>query len=233
MESPTVLVLVIVVLVVTVVGVMAVRGSAAERRRSRALAAWAQREGWSYDRERPELVDRFEGAPFLERRSNARARHVLYAQRRGRRVMAYEYAYTAPCPQHRNRTVVNVYTVVVVSLPHAVPELWVGEASSEEVSFPSSVDVRPWRSSQAEFDERFQVMAGDEGFARDVLDEATRTWSLSRAGVVPFRFTGRCLLGWQVGAVEVERVRVHADTLLDLLERLPAGAGKDARDRLG
>lgn len=233
MEPPTVLVLVIVVLVVTIVGAMAVTGSAAERRRSRALAAWARREGWSYDRERPELVDRFEGAPFLERRSNARARHVLCAQLRGRRVMAYEYAYTAPCPRQRDRTVVNVYTVVVVSLPDAVPELGVRQASSEVMSFPSSVEVHLWRSPQAEFDERFEVMAQDEGFAREVLDESTRTWLSSRPGVAPFRFTGRFLLGWEEGAVEGEGVRVRTDTLLDLLERLCAGAGKDARGRLG
>jgi hypothetical protein len=47
------LVLAVTVAVVAAVGALVFAGSAAERRRAKALAAWAEREGWRYDRERP------------------------------------------------------------------------------------------------------------------------------------------------------------------------------------
>ncbi|WP_150245703.1 hypothetical protein [Nocardiopsis quinghaiensis] len=233
MESPTVLVLIIVVLTVVGAGAMAVAGSAAERHRSRALAAWARRRGWRYDRERPELVDRFDGVPFLERRSNARARHVLCAERRGRRVMVYEYGYTAPHPQHRNRTVAHVYTVAVAALPESVPLLQVEAAGASPAPPPRPVDAHPWVSDQDEFDERFRVATGGDAFAGTVLGEGTRAWLLSRQGPVPFRFAGQYLLSWEQGRLDAERIQERADAVIDLLERIPSGVWEGTQGSLG
>ncbi len=232
METTTVLVLVIAALVVVGVIGAAVVGSAAERRRSRALSLWASREGWRYDRERPELVDRFEGVPFLERRSNARARHVLCAELRGRRVLAYEYGYAAPHPQQRHRTVAHVYTVVAVALPAGVPLLQVEEAGAGAPQ-PRTDGSRAWSAGEAAFDERFAVVTGDEAFAATVLGEPVREWLLSREGVCPFRLGGRYLVAWERGPLETGRVRERADAAIGLLERVPAGVWESAQDTLG
>lgn len=234
METTTVLVLVIAALVVVGVVAAAVAGSAAERRRSRGLALWASHEGWRYDRERPELVDRFEGAPFLERRSNARARHVLCAEVRGRRVLAYEYGYAAPHPQQRHRTVAHVYAVVAVALPAGVPLLQVEEAGTgADAPQPGTDGARVWNAGEAAFDDRFAVVTGDSGFAAAVLGEPVRGWLLSREGVCPFRFGGRYLLAWERGPLEAGRVRERADAAIDLLERVPSGVWESAQDTLG
>ncbi|MCK9872126.1 hypothetical protein AB0M72_16780 [Nocardiopsis dassonvillei] len=232
METTTVLVLVIAALMVVGVIGAAVAGSAAERRRSRALSLWASREGWRYDRERPELVDRFEGVPFLERRSNARARHVLCAELRGRRVLAYEYGYAAPHPQQRHRTVAHVYTVVAVALPAGVPLLQVEEAGAGAPQ-PRTDGSRAWTAGEAAFDERFAVVTGDEAFAATVLGEPVREWLLSREGVCPFRLGGRYLVAWERGPLETGRVRERADAAIGLLERVPAGVWESAQDTLG
>ncbi|MFD6948613.1 hypothetical protein A6A08_18165 [Nocardiopsis sp. TSRI0078] len=233
MESPTVLVLVIVALTVVGVGAMAVAGTAAERHRSRALAAWARCRGWRYDRERPELVDRFDGVPFLERRSNARTRHVLCAERRGRRVMAYEYGYTAPHPQHHNRTVTHVYTVVAAALPEAVPLLQVEEVGASPAPPLPVAGAHPWISGQAGFDKRFRVATDGDAFPGTVLGQDTRAWLLSRQGPVPFRFGGRYLLSWERGRLDTERVQARADAVIDLLERIPAGVWEGTQGSLG
>ncbi|MEU5854058.1 hypothetical protein ABZ799_01900 [Nocardiopsis dassonvillei] len=234
METTTVLVLVIAALVVVGVVGAAVAGSAAERRRSRGLTLWASREGWRYDRERPELVDRFEGVPFLERRSNARARHVLCAELRGRRVLAYEYGYTAPHPQQRHRTVAHVYTVVAVALPAGVPLLQVEEVETGAgAPQPRTSGARAWSAGEAAFDERFAVVAADGAFAATVLGEPVREWLLSREGVCPFRFGGRYLVAWERGPLETGRVRERADAAISLLERVPAGVWESAQDTLG
>ncbi|QUX26796.1 hypothetical protein KGD83_15525 [Nocardiopsis akebiae] len=232
METPTVLVLVIAALVVVGVIGAAVTGSAAERRRSRVLTLWASREGWRYDRERPELVDRFEGVPFLERRSNARARHVLCAELRGRRVLAYEYGYAAPHPQQRHRTVAHVYTVVAVALPAGVPLLQVEEVGAGAPR-PRTDGARAWTAGEAAFDERFAVVTGDGAFAATVLGEPVREWLLSREGVCPFRLGGRYLVAWERGPLETGRVRERADAAIGMLERIPSGVWEGAQDTLG
>jgi hypothetical protein len=229
METTTVLVLVIAALVVVGAVATAVAGSAAERHRSRGLTAWAAREGWRYDRERPELVDRFEGVPFLERRSNARTRHVLCTELRGRRVLAYEYGYTAPHPQHRHRTVAHVYTVVAVALPVDVPLLQV-EESDAGAPQPRTDGARAWSADGAAFDERFAVVTGDGALAAAVLAEPVREWLLSREDVCPFRFSGRYLLTWERGPLETDRVRERADAVVDLLERVPSGVWEGTQD---
>ncbi|WP_047867434.1 hypothetical protein [Nocardiopsis sp. RV163] len=232
METTTVLVLVIAALVAVGVTGAAVAGSAADRRRSRGLSLWASREGWRYDRERPELVDRFEGAPFLERRSNARARHVLCAELRGRRVLAYEYGYAAPHPQQRHRTVAHVYTVVAVALPAGVPLLQAEEVGTGAPQ-PRTDGASAWTAGEAAFDERFAVVTDDGAFAAAVLGEPVREWLLSRGGVCPFRLGGRYLLAWERGPLETARVRERADAAIGLLERVPSGVWGSAQDTLG
>jgi hypothetical protein len=223
------LVLAVTVAVVAAVGALVFAGSAAERRRAKALAAWAEREGWRYDRERPELVDRFSGDPFVEGRSDARATHVLCTELRGHRVLAFEYRYSSSHHDGRQtRTATHTHTVVVLPVPSGAPVLELREeALGHAVLGP--LGVHDLRLGETAFDSLFYVATSDDGFARAVLDEDVRSW-LAGAGAaaVPFRIHGDRLLCWDHRELDAERVRASARTMVGLLERIPASAWEGA-----
>ncbi|MEE2037084.1 hypothetical protein Q8791_07605 [Nocardiopsis sp. CT-R113] len=219
--------LVLVVTGAVVAGVCALvfAGSAAERRRARSLAAWADREGWRYDRERPELVGRFSGDPFVEVRSNARATHVLCAELRGHRVLAFEYRYSASHHDGRDtRTATHTHTVVAIPVRSGSPVLELREESLGHVVL-SPLGVHDLRLGEPAFDSLFYVATSDDRFARAVLDEDVRGW-LAEAGAaaVPFRFDGEHLLCWNNRELDADLVRASAETMVALLERVPDAA---------
>lgn len=223
-----------VVLLAAAVVVLRVAGAAPERRRSAHLAAWAREHGWDYDRERPELVDRFEGQPFVERRSNARARHVLCSRAGGRPVTAYEYSYTASHHDgHGTATTEHVHTVVAVALPGPVPVVEVRAEDAGHLHL-GTVGVRDVRVGGADFDGAFYVAASEEGFARRVLDGRVRSHLLGSGGAaVPFRFAGTHLLSWEDGALDPGRAAARARALLELVELVPPAVWDDRRDTVG
>ncbi|MFD3686691.1 hypothetical protein ACFWTE_17930 [Nocardiopsis sp. NPDC058631] len=223
------LVLVVTVVVVAGVGALVFAGSATERRRAGSLAAWAEREGWRYDRERPELVDRFSGDPFVEGRSDARATHVLCAELRGHRVLAFEYRYTASHHDGRDtRTTLHTHTVVVLPARSGTPVLELREESLGHVVL-SPLGVHDLRLGESAFDSRFYVATSDDRFAHAVLDEQVRGWLAGAgAGAVPFRFDGEHLLCWNNRELDADRVRETAQTMVCLLERVPAAAWESA-----
>ncbi|CAL9343485.1 hypothetical protein SUDANB121_00329 [Nocardiopsis dassonvillei] len=225
------LVLGVVVLLAAAVVVARVAAAVPERRRGERLAAWARERGWSHDRERPELVDRFQGHPFVAGRSNARARHVLCSRMGGHRVMAYEYSYTSSHRDGRSEaTTGHVHTVVAVALPGPVPVLQVRARDTGE---PGAAGAREVRAGDAAFDERFHVAAAGEDFARRVLDGRVRSLLLESGAPVPLRFGGAHLVSWQEGELDPEWAAGRARALVDLLERVPAGVWGDRRDTVG
>ncbi|MFL1377533.1 MULTISPECIES: hypothetical protein [unclassified Nocardiopsis] len=225
------------VVVLLAVAVIASRvvGSVPERKHCERLAAWAREHGWSYDRERPELVDRFEGYPFVERRSNAHTRHVLCARLRGRQVMAYEYSYATSHHDGRDTaTTEHVHTVVAVALPGPVPVLEVRAEDTGHLQL-GVAGVRDVRVGDAAFDGTFYVAAADEDFARRVLDERVRAHLLEAGpGVpVPFRFAGTHLLTWQDRALDPDVAAERAQALVEVLERVPRAVWGERHDTVG
>lgn len=223
------LVLVVTGAVVAAVGALVFAGSAAERRRAAALAAWAGREGWRYDGERPELADRFEGEPFVAGRSDARARHVLCAESRGRRVLAFEYAYSASHHEgRRTLTTRHTHTVVAVTVRPGTPVLEVRPRTPGGVA-PGAAGLHDLRSGETAFDSLFHVATADDRFARAVLDGGVRAWlSEGGAGAVPLRFGGDRLLSWTEGELDADRVVERAESMVALLERVPDAAWEGA-----
>lgn len=217
-------VLALLAIAVVIIIAISVMSAAAERERAGTLRVWADGRGWGYDRERPELADRFAGAPFRRAPSNARAVHVLSAEYRGHRVLAYEYVYTACGRDGRSAPSTHRFPVLVVSTPHT-PVLQVRAEAGP--ALPGAGRVRMGGPA---FDEVFEVRCADEAFARALLDERVRAWLLEapeeRAG---FRFTGEHLLTWGEGLLEAEAAVAMADRLIDLLERVPAGVWEGSR----
>lgn len=217
-------VLALLAIAVVIIIVISVMSAAAERERAGVLRGWAGGRGWGYDRERPELVDRFAGAPFRRVPSNARAVHVLSARHRGHRVLAYEYTYTTCGQDGRSAPSTHRFPVVVVPTPCTRVLQVRAEAGP---ALPGAGRVRVGGST---FDEVFEVRCAEEAFARALLDERVRAWLLEapeeRAG---FRFTGEFLLTWGEGRLEGEEAVAMADRLIDLLERVPVGVWEGAR----
>ncbi|MBR8745270.1 hypothetical protein [Nocardiopsis sp. MG754419] len=216
-------------IVVVVIVAITVMSAAAERKRVESLSAWARERGWHYDRERPELADRFGGAPFRRAPSNARAIHVLSAEHRGHRVLAYEYTYTTTSHNGQSTTTTrHRFPVVVVSTPHT-PVL---DVRTEHFghALMGMLGVRDLQVGERLFDDTFRIRCEDEGFARAVLDEPVRAWLLERPEErVPFRFTGDHLVTWGQGALEPEAAVALADRLITLLELVPDGVWEGTR----
>lgn len=218
MSGGAIALMVIAAIVIIAIAVMA---SAAERERVEALVAWARERGWNYDKERPELVDRFSGAPFQSGRSNAKARHVLCADHRGLRVLAYEYTYTTTSHNGQtSTTTTHHYGIVAVSTP-PTPVL---EVKTEHFGHTllGLLGVHDLQVGEQTFDDTFRIAAEDDAFALTVLGPELRAWLLERVEErAPFRFTGQHLLSWTSGKLDPDAVVARADTLIDLLERVP------------
>ncbi len=216
-------------IVVVVIIVIAVMSSAAERERVEALEAWARDRGWNYDRERPELVDRFSGTPFQSGRSNAKAKHVLCAEHRGHRVLAYEYTYTTTTYNGQSSTTTtHVHSIVALATPHT-PVL---EVKTEHFGHAllGLLGVHDLQVGERTFDDTFRIAAEDDAFALAVLGPELRAWLLERVEErVPFRFAGDHVLAWTTGRIDPEAVVAKADTLVDLLERVPAQVWEGTR----
>jgi hypothetical protein len=207
---------------VVVIIAIAVMSSAAERERVEALEAWARDRGWTYDRERPELVDRFSGTPFQSGRSNAKAKHVLCADYRGHRVLAYEYTYTTTSYSGQTpTTTTHHHSVVAVGTPRT-PVL---EVRTEHFGHTllSLLGVHDLQVGEQVFDDTFRIATEDDAFALAVLGPQLQAWLLERVDErVPFRFTGEHLLRWTGGKLDPEAAVSGADTLIDLLDLVPS-----------
>lgn len=217
MEGSLVVLMAVVVLVV--VAVFPPIRSSKDRQRSQRLVAFAQSKGWHYDHERPELVDRFEGAPFVEGRSNARARHVLCTQMRGHRVLAFEYTYSFGPAGRSVETVLHTHTVVTVAVPGNTPVVEV-----RSVKDPGAAPVHGSRVGTGEerFDEVFRVWSTDPGFAESVLGEEVRALLLGHpSGYVPLRLAGAHAVSWEPRQLEAEFVQMRASAMVDLLKCVP------------
>lgn len=217
MEGSLVVLMAVVVLVV--VAVFTPIRSSKDRQRSQRLVAFAQNNGWLYDRERPELIDRFEGAPFVEGRSNARALYVLSTQVRGHRVLAFEYTYSSGPAGRSVETVSHTHTVVTVAVPGNTPVVEV-----RSVKDPGVVPAHDHRvrTGEERFDEAFRVWTTDPVFAETVLGEEVRARLVERSAEhVPFRLAGAHLLSWEPRQLEPEAVQVRALAMVELLECVP------------
>lgn len=215
------------VAVVVIIALVLMDG-VAERARGEVLRGWARERGWGFVRERPELVDRFVGAPFKEGPSDAKAVHVLSAERRGRRVLAYEYSYTSGGEKGRASSVVHRFSIVAVLTP-PTPVLEVC-AEHQGCAVSGGAGAHGLRTGDGPFDKAFGVCCGDDAFAMAVLDARVRGWLLEdperRA---PFRFIGDYLLTWCEGGLEPDAVVDSADVLIDLLERVSSRVWEGTR----
>ncbi|MGH3647042.1 MAG: hypothetical protein ACRDTM_07690 [Micromonosporaceae bacterium] len=189
-----------------------------EAKKTAALYAWAQSQGWKYLSEAPTLTGRFQGEPFgagYERR----ALHVLSGVHRGREIVAFEYRHTVK--QGKSST---TYTHLVVATPTPSPRPWlqVGQegAGSKLLALFGARDLQ---LESEEFNRVFRISTGSDRFAYDVLHPRMMEWLLAdqRSRQVPFRFEASDLMCWSRTEMNPHHVIWMANYLMDLAERVP------------
>ncbi|MDA2811041.1 hypothetical protein O4J56_10375 [Nocardiopsis sp. RSe5-2] len=218
----------IVIMLVGVVVVIALITSASAReKKTKALTGWAERNGWRYQVERPELVGHFEGTPFTGR---GNAEHALTGSHRGRKVLQYEYSYTTSSYNGQTTTTQrHVYTITAVETPAPTPVLEVkGRHFGHAIL--DLLGIHDFRLDDEAFDGTFRVATGDDDFARAVLTEDVRSWLVGHSGGRnPFRFTGDHVICWESIPMGQEPDLQPADFLADLLDRVPGEAWDRSR----
>ncbi|WP_052745581.1 type III secretion system chaperone family protein [Allosalinactinospora lopnorensis] len=212
------------ILVFVVVAVVALSVSTwLHRRKVAALTEWARQRGWQYTEKRPDLVNRFSGAPFGRGRGR-RVQHVLSGTHRGHRVLAFEYRYTTRSgsgEDSSSRT--HHHQITAIPLPAARPTL---EVSREHFGHKllEFVGIHDLRLPNERFNAAFRIRTENDQFAHDVLHPHMTEWMLTdeRIRNLTLRFNGDHLLAWQRGKFDSDNAARAADYLIDVLERVPA-----------
>lgn len=206
--------------VVALVGILAARAAAHEKK-VKALKEWAERNGWRYQEERPELVEYFEGTPFTGRGG---AEHVLTGAHRGHRMVQFEYNYTTTSSTGQSSTTrTHRYRITALETPRPTPVLEVKDAHVGHALLDLLGD-HDFRLEDPEFDAAFRVATSDDGFARAVLAREVREW-LAAVPIglrYPLRFTGDHVICWERAPMGYEPDLRPADFLADLYERVPS-----------
>ncbi|PSK99897.1 hypothetical protein CLV63_10224 [Murinocardiopsis flavida] len=216
---PVGLIIALILLVVAAAVVAIVLAArAAHARRVAELQAWAQRNGFRYEGDRPDLVS--EHAASSGRRS---VRHVLSGNRHGYSTLIYELSVRTG---HGDSARTRNYQVVALDLPSPTPTL-----SLSREGFGSRVleflGVHDLRVGDPVFDETYRVETSDAGFAMAVLTPDMRSWLMTAMEYLDsgISFTGRRLVSSRHTSgsrSDPDAGLVTADYLAGTLARVPA-----------
>lgn len=121
------------------------------KKQREAAQAWAAARGWTYTRNVPALVQRWESAPF-RRGHSRRAQNVLTGTFQERHVVSFQYQYTTG--SGKNQTTYTFH-VVSLSLPARLPWLHLGPDGAgasvakffggQDINFESKAFNDAWR----------------------------------------------------------------------------------------
>ena len=154
--------------VLLVVGLLAYLSYLAEKRRREALAAFAARRGWSYRRDAPELVDRFDGAPF-GRGFGRSARNAISGTHLDRPFTTFDYRYKERQGTGEDSQVVTRrFCLTVVELGVWTPGLVVDPENFLK-RFAGRVFNSDIELESEDFNRAFRVNSPDRRFASAVL----------------------------------------------------------------
>lgn len=187
------------------------------KKQREAAQAWAASRGWTYHRNVPSLVQRWQSAPF-RRGHSRRAQNVLTGSFHGRHVVSFQYQFTTG--SGKNRTT-HTYHVVALSLPARLPWLQLspdgmgaGVAKffgGQDISFESKAFNDAWR------------VQGPEGrFAYDfihprMMDRLMAPDALGRS----FTVEGNDIFIAVSGGQRLEAIDVYVNALYGIQDLIP------------
>lgn len=202
--------------------------------RQKALVAWAQSAGWSYQASDPTLVYRWVGQPFNEGGRNRRVREVLSGSVTGadgpHRITSFTYSYTKDSGSSSNGSRSSTtyhHHVMVTPLPVALPTL---ELTHDGLGarLAKMVGGQDIQFESEEFNQAWRVQAHELKFAHDVVRPLLME-RLMRADArsVSFRIEGDTLLIWDDGRTNLDRIGPYSFMMAAVVESIPRFVWQD------
>ncbi len=209
----------------------------ANGKRSKALAAYAASNRWTFVAEDDSLTARWHGTPFGEG-DRRRARNVLSGTSRGRGFVGFEYQYDTETrtgtgamlgsnlSTNRQRTTHHFF-VTAVALPTWLPSL---QVTPENLLTRAASAVGIGQGIQLEsedFNRRFRVTARDPKFASDVLTPRTMQGLLGATGggsgepAPAWRIEGTDVVSWGSGHLEPVALLARLAMLNGVVDGIP------------
>lgn len=184
------------------------------KRRREELAAYAASRGWRYEPDAPELVDRFEGAPFGVGHGR-RAENAVQGTHEGRDFVAFDYSYVTTSGSGKDRhDTTHRFSVVALSMGAHLPSLSVDPENFVE-RFVGRLTNSDIELESDDFNRAFTVTCPDRKFASDVLHPAMMEFLLQHREL-GWRFDGDQMLLVHIG----QRATSEIEPALRLMEQI-------------
>ncbi|GAA3596693.1 hypothetical protein GCM10022235_80140 [Kribbella ginsengisoli] len=196
------------------------------KKRREAFAAFAARQGFSYQPENHALAGQWAGTPF-QAGDHRRVRNVLTGAHQGRQVVAFDYSYqTHTTHKGRRTTTTHKFGVVVMQLPAALPRLEVTQEGLFGGAVANALGFGDLHFESEQFNRSFHVLAEDERFGHAVIHPQMMEMLLAR-GEIGWRIEGNSLIGWDAGPHSPGEV-MNRLALLDLVtDNIPPYVWRD------
>jgi hypothetical protein len=187
----------------------------ARTRQMESLKAWALANDMTYT-ESPAIAagKRWPGPPFhgSDNRDLLSGRTHQYRQCR-----TFVHTYTTGSG---NDSTTHTFTVTVVDLPGAVPDLMVTKegfgTKLAKVFGGQDIEV-----GYPPFDMAYRVRSPHEQFARDVLAPPLTKWLAQWEESTSWRLSGNALVCWRTGGIDTQTLWAQLDWMDTLIELIP------------
>lgn len=190
----------------------------------------AKERGWEY-RTRDRSVGRYTERPFDK--SNAKRRHILTGEYRGRQICVFELTYpekTELSDRFRDANdgfLRNRVTCLVAAVTHDLP---IPTMSVERIGLFTKINRFLGLPDKAtgieEFDNRFEIHTARDTDLSTVFDADLCRWMLDdkRARQLPLRIERGDVVTWELGKINAEKIDTYLDYLCDFLDHCPVRA---------
>jgi hypothetical protein len=222
-----------VIIIVAVVGLiiaLAVLGHLAAKKRREELAALAASWGFRWSPSDPFGIPGRRGYSALDRGENRYAYNVFDGERKGRRVICFDYHYETHTHDSKGRrqTHHHRFSAALVGLGARFPYLLVRpEGFFDKVAEFAGFDDIDFES--AEFSRKFYVKCEDRKLAYDVFHARAMEYMLAGAGGLALEFRGEEVLVTGGGTWKAPGFAGAVERIEGLLELVPAFVWEDLR----
>ena len=207
-------------------------GVIAARKRRDALASLAASWGFQWSRDDPiGIADRFSSHRSLAQGDNRYAYNVFQGERKGRRVICFDYHYATHSTDSKGRrqTHHHHFSGALADLGARFPDLTVRpEGFFDKVAEFVGADDIDFES--AEFSRKFHVKADDRRFAYDIFHARAMEYMLAHPVDMTFDFRGDTVLVTGGGTWKPERYDAALRRIEGLIELVPEFVWRSLRE---
>ena len=202
---------------------LVVIGVLLDRRRQRALQAWARANGWTYEAARADLIHLQRGFPFGQGRRRT-ATEVLRGSYDALPALSFRYRWTTGTGKSRTEHSVHV---VAVPMPAFLATL---EVTPEGVGarLAKAFGAQDIQFESEDFNRAFRIAAGDLAFAHAVLAPRLMEYLLRPdAARSPWRIEGPWIVSWETGGTNTAVLGRRLAQLAAVVRAIPRHVWQD------